>query len=76
MSDLSFMLSRAVSRGRAARGVPRNRAEILVSLLRKRAEAHRRGLRDHEQRLRDQITWSLPMQDVEEPRAAAPAEAA
>lgn len=66
MSDLSFMLSRAVARGRAERGVPRSRAQILVSLLRKRAEAHRRGLRDHEQKLRDQITWSLPIQDGEE----------
>ena len=66
MSDLSFMLARAVSRGRAERGVPRSRAQILVSLLRKRAEAHRRGLRDHEQKLRDQITWSLPIQDGEE----------
>ena len=43
MSDLSFMLSRAVARGRAERA-PRSRAQILVSLLRKRAEAHRRGL--------------------------------
>ena len=72
MSDLSFMLSRAVARGRTERGVPRSRAQILVSLLRKRAEAHRRGLRDHEQRLRDQITWSLPIQDGEvEPADAA-----
>jgi hypothetical protein len=74
MSDLSFMLSRAVARGRAEKGVPRSRAQILVSLLRKRAEAHRRGLLDHEQKLRDQITWSLPIQDGEE--RVEPAEAA
>ena len=65
MSDLSFMLSRAVARGRAEKGVPRNRAQILLSLLRKRAEAHRRGLTEHEERLRAQITWSLPMEDGE-----------
>jgi hypothetical protein len=76
MSNLSFLLSRAVSRGRAEKGVPRSRAQILVSLLRKRAEAHRRGLRDHEQKLRDQITWSLPIQDGEERTDPEPAEAA
>ena len=61
MADLSFLLARALDRGRADRGVPGSRAEILLSLLRKRAEAHRQGLTDQEQRLRDQITWSLPI---------------
>jgi hypothetical protein len=65
MANLFFRLSRAIDRGRADRGVPRDRAEILVALLRKRAEAHRQGLHDHERRLRDQITWSLPIQDGE-----------
>ena len=65
MSELSFMLSRAVKRGRANGGVPRTRAQILLALLRKRAEAHRHGLHDHERRLRDQITWALPIQDCE-----------
>lgn len=65
MADLSFMLSRALARGRADKGVPRSRAAILVGLLRKRAEAHRLGLTDHEQKLRDQITWSLPIEDGE-----------
>lgn len=74
MSDLSLKLSRAVARGRAEKGVPRNRAQILVSLLRKRAEAHRRGLADHEQKLRDQITWSLPIEHGEEREAPAEAE--
>jgi len=64
MADLSFKLSRAVDLGRAAKGVPASRAEVLVALLRKRAEAHRQGLDDQERKLRDQITWSLP---VEEP---------
>ncbi|HYN46441.1 MAG TPA: hypothetical protein VES64_07095 [Allosphingosinicella sp.] len=66
MAKLSFMLSRALARGRADKGVPTSRAAILVALLRKRAEAHRLGLSDHEQRLRDQITWSLPIQDGEQ----------
>jgi len=74
MANLSFKLSRAVDGGRAERGVPRNRAAILVSLLRKRAEAHRQGLHDHEQRLRDQIAWSLPIEDGE--RQPEPADAA
>ena len=63
MADLSFLLSRALARGRGARGVPRDRAEILLGLLRKRAEAHRLGLRDHEQKLRDQIAWALPIEE-------------
>lgn len=71
MADLSFRLSRAVAKGRADKGVPRSRAQILVALLRKRAEAHRLGLHDHEQKLRDQITWSLPIENGEEERADA-----
>lgn len=67
MADLSFLLSRALARGRADGGIPANRAEVLRCLLRKRAEAHRQGLHEQEQRLRDQITWSLP---IEEPRDA------
>lgn len=74
MSDLSFMLSRAVARGRAEKGVPRSRAQILLSLLHKRAEAHRRGLTDHERKLRDQITWSLPINDGEERNEPVPAD--
>ena len=66
MADLSFNLSRAVARGRAGKGVPKSRAEILLGLLRKRAEAHRLGQDDHERKLRDQITWSLPIEDGEE----------
>jgi hypothetical protein len=63
MADLSFKLSRALSRGRADGGVPANRAQVLLGLLRKRAEAHRQGLREQEQKLRDQITWALPIEE-------------
>jgi hypothetical protein len=74
MADLSFKLSRAVAAGRADKGVPKNRAEILLALLRKRAEAHRQGLGAQERRLRDQILWALPLHDsepCEEPADAA-----
>lgn len=67
MADLLFKLSRAVDNGRENKGVPASRAEVLVSLLRKRAEAHRQGLGDQEKRLRNQIHWSLP---IEEPADA------
>ena len=66
MADLSIRLSRALDRGRADKGVPSGRAEILATLLRKRAEAHRLGMEDRERKLRDQITWSLPVEDGEE----------
>lgn len=61
MSDLSFMLSRALDRGRADKGVPADRVQVLRALLRKRAEAHRQGLGAQERLLRDQIRWALPM---------------
>jgi hypothetical protein len=67
MADLSFMLSRALARGRADKGVPKSRAEVLLALLRKRAAAHRLGQNAQEQRLRDQITWALPIEKVDEP---------
>ena len=66
MADLSFMLTRALARGRADGGVPANRAEVLLCLLRKRAEAHRQGLHAQERRLRDQIVWALPMESGED----------
>ena len=75
MAHLSFMLSRALAGGRADKGVPRSRAEILAALLRKRAEAHRQGLSDQERKLRDQIRWALPIHPGEEP-ADEPAEMA
>jgi hypothetical protein len=63
MTDLSFLLSRAVARGRANRGVPKSRQNILLGLLNKRAEAHRQGLHDQEQLLREQIRWALPINE-------------
>ncbi|MEA3013247.1 MAG: hypothetical protein QOD42_1792 [Sphingomonadales bacterium] len=65
MANLMFKLSRAVAAGRADKGVPRNRAEILAALLRKRAEAHRQGLTGQERKLRDQIKWALPVENGE-----------
>ena len=65
MTDLSFLLSRAVDRGRADRGVPKSRQTILLGLLNKRAEAHRRGLDTQERMLREQILWALPMNEPE-----------
>jgi hypothetical protein len=59
MVDLSFLLSRAAASGRA--GGPRNRESVLAALLRKRAEAHRHGLEEQEQKLREQIRWALPV---------------
>lgn len=66
MTDLSFMLSRAVARGRRDRGVPKSRQQILLGLLNKRAEAHRRGLADQERMLREQILWALPVNEPED----------
>ena len=71
MASLSFMLSRAIAKGRAERETPRTRAEILTALLRKRAEAHRQGLDDQERKLRDQIRWALPIHPAEEAEEAA-----
>lgn len=67
MTRLSIQLSRAVSRGRAAPAPPATRADLLVTLLRKRAAAHNAGAEDLESLLRDQIRWALPI--VREPAA-------
>ena len=66
MTDLTFMLTRAVEKGRANRGVPKSRQAILRGLLNKRAEAQRQGLRDQERMLREQILWALPVNEREE----------
>lgn len=66
MTNLSFMLTRTVARGLASRGVPRSRQQILVGLLNKRAEAHRQGLHGQEKMLREQILWSLPVNETED----------
>ncbi len=62
-TDLSFRLSRAVANGRKHRGRPASRETVLLRLLEKRAAAHRAGLMDLEQIMRDQIEWALPMVD-------------
>jgi hypothetical protein len=66
MTRLSFMMSRAVARGRRDHGVPKSRQQILVGLLNKRAEAHRRGLHRQERMLREQIRWALPVNEPED----------
>jgi hypothetical protein len=61
MTLLSLQLSRAVARGRGA-AVPQTRAELLATLLRKRAAAHNAGAEDLERLLREQIRWALPIE--------------
>lgn len=63
-------LASLISDGRAGRGVPASRGEILAALLRKRAAAWQGGLGDLESKLRNQILWSLPVEHPgEEPGA-------
>jgi hypothetical protein len=66
MSDLSFLLARAIDQGRTNRGVPKSRQQILLGLLNKRAEAHRNGLTAQERLLREQILWALPVNEAED----------
>jgi hypothetical protein len=73
MSRLSYRLAKAVSDGRAARGRPSSREEVLSRLLMKRAMAHQAGLIDLEAALRGQISWALPVRkgkDAEDGPAA------
>jgi hypothetical protein len=65
MSRLSYRLAKAVSDGRAKRGRPASREEVLSRLLVKRATAHQAGLLDLEAALRDQIAWALPVRKGE-----------
>ncbi|MEO5865601.1 MAG: hypothetical protein ABIS14_02450 [Sphingomonas sp.] len=62
MTALSLKLSRALARGRAAPSPPRSRADLLLTLLRKRATAHNVGDDELEALLRDQIRWALPIE--------------
>ncbi|THD36143.1 MAG: hypothetical protein E7773_09455 [Sphingomonas sp.] len=66
MTMLSLKLSRAVSGGRAEPSPPPDRAQLLVTLLRKRAAAHNVGADELEAMLRDQIRWALPMAKAED----------
>jgi hypothetical protein len=67
MSDL-FRLSQAMAKGRTL-PTHKTREEILVALLRQRAEAYRHGLAEQESMLRNQITWSLPVQSPDDEKA-------
>lgn len=60
MTMLSLQLSRALAKGRAT-PLPQSRADVLATLLRKRAAAHNAGAGDLEALLRDQIRWALPI---------------
>ena len=62
MTTLSLHLSRALAKGRAAPAPPASRADLLLTLLRKRAAAHNAGAPELEALLRDQIRWALPME--------------
>jgi hypothetical protein len=62
MTMLSLKLSRALAQGRAAPEYPKSRADLLATLLRKRAAAHNAGAHDLEALLRDQIRWALPIE--------------
>lgn len=61
MTMLSLKLTQAVSGGRTLPRPPQTRANLLLTLLRKRAAAHNVGADDLEAMLRDQIRWALPM---------------
>jgi hypothetical protein len=66
MTMLSLRLSRALAHGRTRPPSPRDRSELLVSLLHKRAAAYNCGADELEGMLRDQIRWALPMQAVKD----------
>lgn len=59
---LSLKFARALSGGRASPPPADTRANLLVTLLRKRAAAHNVGDKDLEAMLRDQIRWALPIE--------------
>lgn len=61
-------LASLVSAGRAGKGVPASREEVLEALLRKRAAAWRGGMDDLEAKLRNQILWSLPVEKPVAPK--------
>lgn len=61
VTRLSLSLSRALAKGRAAPAPQPTRAELLVTLLRKRAAAYNAGAPELEAMLRAQIRWALPM---------------
>ena len=58
---LSYRLAKALTDGRSPEATSWTRESILARLLEKRATAHRLGLSEQEERLREQIRWSLPV---------------
>jgi hypothetical protein len=69
MTNLSLNFSRAIAGGRQNEAPLPTRANLLVTLLRKRAAARCVGADDLEALLRSQILWSLPTcygEDVED----------
>lgn len=66
MTMLSLRFAQTLQRGRAEPAPPPTRADLLLTLLRKRAAAHNVGADDLEAMLRDQIRWALPMRRGEE----------
>lgn len=71
MAKRSKDLSSLISEGRAGKGVPASRGEVLAALLRKRAAAWQSGFDDLEAKLRNQILWSLPVETPDEPETEA-----
>ncbi|MCR5870613.1 MULTISPECIES: hypothetical protein [unclassified Sphingomonas] len=62
MTTLSLQLSRALARGRAEPASPPTRADLLATLLRKRAAARNAGAAELEAMLIEQIRWALPVE--------------
>ncbi len=62
MTTLSLQLSRALARGRSEPAPPPTRADLLATLLRKRAAARNSGAVELEAMLIDQIRWALPIE--------------
>ena len=71
MAKRAKELSALISEGRARRGVPTSRSEVLAALLRKRAAAWQGGMEELEAKLRNQILWSLPVERPGDDAAAA-----
>jgi hypothetical protein len=65
-------LSELISERRAGKGVPASRSDVLAALLRKRAAAWQGGMDDLEAKLRNQILWSLPVENPDSPDEQAP----
>ena len=67
MSRMSYHLAKALSGSRSVKWRPATREEVLAKLLVKRAAAHRAGLTELEESLRQQIKWALPIRRGDKP---------